>query len=64
MVSYTHDNVAISQTIDAVSETLGVYAQALESGVGRFLVGRPSQIVYRRYNEPAEPAPLAVAGAR
>ena len=54
----------ISQTIDAVSETLGVYAQALESGVGRFLVGRPSQIVYRRYNEPAEPAPLAVAGAR
>ena len=51
-------------TIDAVSETLGVYAQALESGVGRFLVGRPSQIVYRRYNEPAEPAPLAVAGAR
>ena len=64
VVSYTHDNVAISQTIDAVSETLGVYAQALESGVGRFLVGRPSQIVYRRYNEPAEPAPLAVAGAR
>jgi len=41
VVSYTHDNAAVMQTIEAVDRALAVYAQALESGTSRFLVGRP-----------------------
>jgi glutamate-1-semialdehyde 2,1-aminomutase len=51
VVSYTHDNAAVAKTIEAVDGALAVYAQALESGVDRFLVGRPSQVVFRRYND-------------
>lgn len=54
VVSYTHDNTAISKTIEAVDSALAVYAQALESGTDRFLVGRPSQVVFRRFNEGGE----------
>jgi glutamate-1-semialdehyde 2,1-aminomutase len=54
VVSYTHDNVAIMKTIEAVDSALAVYAQALEAGTDRFLVGRPSQVVFRRFNEGAE----------
>jgi glutamate-1-semialdehyde 2,1-aminomutase len=54
VVSYTHDNAAISKTIEAVDSALAVYAQALESGTDRFLVGRPSQVVFRRFNEKGE----------
>jgi glutamate-1-semialdehyde 2,1-aminomutase len=62
VVSYTHDNAAVAQTIEAVDQALAVYAQALDGGVERFLVGRPSQLVYRRFNqtgEPAEVVPIA-----
>ena len=51
VVSYTHDNTAIMKTIEAVDSALAVYAQALESGANRFLVGRPSQVVFRRFNQ-------------
>lgn len=50
VVSYTHDDTAVMRTIEAVDGALGVYAQALESGTSRFLVGRPSQVVFRRFN--------------
>jgi hypothetical protein len=37
---------------------LEVYAHALEDGVERYLRGRPTKIVYRRFNQPEEtPAP-------
>ncbi|UCI29362.1 glutamate-1-semialdehyde 2,1-aminomutase [Mesorhizobium sp. B4-1-4] len=51
VVSYTHDNAAIMKTIEAVDSALAVYAQALESGTDRLLIGRPSQVVFRRFNE-------------
>ena len=60
VVSYTHDNAAVAETIEAVDAALAVYARALNDGVERFLVGRPSQVVFRRFNEaPAgnEPEP-------
>lgn len=47
-VSYSHSNEDIDKTIDAMDKALLVYKTALESGVGRFLVGRPSQIVFRK----------------
>ncbi|MEP9396658.1 glutamate-1-semialdehyde 2,1-aminomutase [Mesorhizobium sp. KR2-14] len=51
VVSYSHDDAAVAQTIDAVDKALEVYARALDGGVERFLVGRPSQLVYRRFNQ-------------
>jgi glutamate-1-semialdehyde 2,1-aminomutase len=63
VVSYTHDNEAIARTIEAVDGALAVYAQALDGGAERFLVGRPSQLVFRRFNradEPAQIIPIAV----
>ena len=29
---------------------LGVYKRAMEDGVDRYLVGRPSSVVFRKYN--------------
>jgi glutamate-1-semialdehyde 2,1-aminomutase len=63
VVSYTHDNEAIARTIEAVDGALAVYARALDGGAERFLVGRPSQLVFRRFNradEPAQIIPIAV----
>ncbi|MBK3744798.1 glutamate-1-semialdehyde 2,1-aminomutase [Paraburkholderia aspalathi] len=51
VVSYSHDNNDIAHTIHAVDEALAIYAKALDEGVGRYLVGPPSQVVYRRFNE-------------
>ncbi|TGS82668.1 glutamate-1-semialdehyde 2,1-aminomutase [Mesorhizobium sp. M3A.F.Ca.ET.174.01.1.1] len=61
VVSYTHDNAAVMKTIEAVDGALAVYAQALESGASRFLVGRPSQVVFRRYNSGDERAEVSAA---
>lgn len=64
VVSYTHDDNDISRTLDAVDGALGVYAKALDEGVERYLVGRPSQVVYRRFNQDgAAPAPSRAASA-
>ena len=48
--SFAHDESAIAQTLSAVDGALGIYARALEDGVGRYLEGRAVQPVYRRYN--------------
>jgi glutamate-1-semialdehyde 2,1-aminomutase len=56
VVSYMHHDAAIQETIEAVDAALAVYAQALEDGVERFLIGRTSQPVNRRYNHTGEPA--------
>jgi glutamate-1-semialdehyde 2,1-aminomutase len=56
VVSYSHTDSDIDRTIEAIDGALRVYRSALEDGVERHLVGRPSQIVYRRFNGP-EPAP-------
>jgi glutamate-1-semialdehyde 2,1-aminomutase len=58
VVSYTHDNSAVAQTVEAVDGALAIYARALDCGVERFLVGRPSQQVFRRYNHTGEPAEI------
>jgi glutamate-1-semialdehyde 2,1-aminomutase len=50
LVSYSHSDADIDRTIDAVDGALGVYAKAMEDGVERYLVGRPSDVVLRRYN--------------
>jgi glutamate-1-semialdehyde 2,1-aminomutase len=50
VVSYSHTAEDIDRTIEAVRGALSVYRQAMDAGTERFLVGRPSKIVYRRYN--------------
>ena len=60
VVSYTHGNDEIDRTIEAFDGALGVYRLALEHGVSTYLVGRPSAVVFRRYNVAPEPeAPVA-----
>ena len=56
VTSYAHTDADIDRTIDAIDGALGVYRQALDHGVEKFLVGRPSQIVYRSYNRTPAPA--------
>jgi glutamate-1-semialdehyde 2,1-aminomutase len=56
VVSYAHTDEDIDLTVAAIDAALEVYRQALDAGVERYLVGRPSQTVYRRFNYPLEPA--------
>lgn len=63
VVSFTHDSAAVAQTLEAVDEALAIYVRALEDGVDRFLVGRPSQLVYRRFNQTGEPASVVPIAA-
>jgi glutamate-1-semialdehyde 2,1-aminomutase len=50
VVSFAHSDEDIDRTIDAIGKALMVYRQALEAGVGEYLVGRPVQPVFRRRN--------------
>ena len=50
MVSYSHDEDAIRQTIEAVERALAVYRRALDDGVERYLSGPSVKPVYRRFN--------------
>jgi glutamate-1-semialdehyde 2,1-aminomutase len=50
VVSYSHSEADIDRTVEIVDQALAVYAAALESGVERYLRGRPVQPVYRRFN--------------
>ncbi|NKE75161.1 MULTISPECIES: glutamate-1-semialdehyde 2,1-aminomutase [Brucella/Ochrobactrum group] len=51
VVSYTHSDTDIARTVDAIDGALGIYVRALNDGVDSYLTGRPSQVVYRRFNE-------------
>lgn len=48
--SYAHTPEDIDRTIEAIDGALDVYVRALEDGAERHLVGRPSEMVQRRYN--------------
>jgi len=50
VVSYSHDDAALAQTVAAFDRALPVYRRALAEGPERFLVGPPTRPVYRRYN--------------
>jgi len=48
VISYAHNDADVDRTIEAIDGALGMYAQALEDGVERFLVGPPSRTVFDR----------------
>lgn len=50
ILSYSHTTADVDLTIARIDDALSVYAQAVEHGVDNYLVGRPSSVVYRRYN--------------
>ncbi len=50
VVSFSHTDEDIDRTLDAMDDAMNVYRKALENGVENYLIGKPSQAVYRRYN--------------
>lgn len=50
VISYSHTASDVDKTVEIISDALAVYADALDTGVERFLHGRPVQPVYRRFN--------------
>ncbi|HZT47228.1 MAG TPA: glutamate-1-semialdehyde 2,1-aminomutase [Hyphomicrobiaceae bacterium] len=57
-ISYSHSDDDVDRTLEAIDGALGVYSRALEDGVAKFLVGRPSQSAYRRFNVPDSSLPV------
>lgn len=60
VISYSHSDADIAQTAAAFDAALGVYRKAIDQGIDSFLVGPPTQVVYRQYNAPdfqREPQP-------
>jgi glutamate-1-semialdehyde 2,1-aminomutase len=51
VVSYAHRDSDIDQTVEAIDGALEIYGRALNDGVSKHLVGRPSTPVYRTWNE-------------
>lgn len=49
VVSYSHDDQAVDETLAAFAGALPVYRRALEDGVEGYLRGRPVQPAFRRY---------------
>jgi len=50
VVSYSHSDADIDQTIEVVDAALAVYARGLSDGVAAHLVGRPVRPVFRPFN--------------
>jgi glutamate-1-semialdehyde 2,1-aminomutase len=64
VVSYSHTDEDIDLTVAAIDGALEVYRRALDDGVERYLIGRPSQTVYRRFNLPEAPEPKRRRGGK
>jgi glutamate-1-semialdehyde 2,1-aminomutase len=50
VVSFSHKDEDIEQTVEAIAEALGVYRLALEEGVEKYLIGRSVKPVFRKFN--------------
>ncbi len=50
VLSYSHSDKDINQTVAIINETLKVYRKAIDEGVERYLEGRSVQPVYRKWN--------------
>jgi glutamate-1-semialdehyde 2,1-aminomutase len=50
VISFSHSDDDIARTVEAWNGALDIYARALTDGVEEYLVGPPSQSVYRRFN--------------
>ncbi len=50
IVSYSHSDQDIEETIERMAEAMVVYKHALDEGVEKYLVGRPVSPVFRKFN--------------
>jgi len=50
IVSYSHEDADIKETIDKVYEALSVYKKALNEGINKYLIGKSVKPVFRKYN--------------
>jgi glutamate-1-semialdehyde 2,1-aminomutase len=50
VVSFSHSNEDIQRTAEAIFEAHAVYRKALDSGIGKYLKGRPVKPVNRKFN--------------
>jgi glutamate-1-semialdehyde 2,1-aminomutase len=50
IVSFSHSDKDIDQTVDAIADALYVYRRALDEGIEKYLVGRPVKPAVRKYN--------------
>lgn len=50
IISYSHSDADVAETVEKIHEALVVYKKALAEGVEKYLVGRSVQPVWRKYN--------------
>lgn len=50
VISYSHSDADIDQTLDIINEALSVYKKAIDEGIGNYLQGRSVAPVYRKWN--------------
>ncbi len=50
ILSYSHTDKDVDETLEIIHEALVVYRKALDEGIEKYLHGRPVQPVYRKYN--------------
>ncbi|MGA2362135.1 MAG: glutamate-1-semialdehyde 2,1-aminomutase [Candidatus Aminicenantales bacterium] len=50
IVSYSHSDRDIKQTVERIAEALVVYKKALNEGIEKYLVGESVKPVFRKYN--------------
>lgn len=53
VISYSHSDTDVARTVEAFDGAFAIYGRALADGAERYLVGRPSDTVYRAYNRVA-----------
>jgi glutamate-1-semialdehyde 2,1-aminomutase len=51
IVSYSHSDKDIEETVEKIYDSLVVYKKALHEGIDKYLVGKPVQPVFRKYND-------------
>lgn len=50
IVSYSHSDKDIAETVEKMAEAMEVYKRAMEEGIDKYLEGRPVAPVFRKYN--------------
>lgn len=50
IVSFSHSDRDIDQTVGSIAESLHVYRKALDEGIEKYLIGRPVKPAVRKYN--------------
>lgn len=53
VVSYSHSDQDVAETIDKIYDALTIYKQALDHGIEKYLIGNPVKPVFRKYNQQA-----------